>query len=159
MARLLSQRLQGAAAARMSDVTAQTLVVWASLPFIWGATDCFLSVLDHVETATGCQYHDRPRYRTALQAERILKRHGGFRPYCEIVFGTIGLITTDDPVRGDVGLVDIPGTGLTACLCLGRSWAARGDGDVTIAQMRPEVAWRVVPGTVEAAGVVPCPSC
>ncbi len=144
MARLLKP-LQGAAAARLSQITEQTLMLWASLPFVWGATDCFLSVLDHAEEATGRRYHDRPRYRTAMEANRILARHGGFQPFCEMVFAKLGLMTTDDPTRGDIGLVDIPGTGLTACLCLGSSWAARGDGDVTIAQMRSRIAWRVVP--------------
>lgn len=141
----LLKPLQGAAAARLSQVTDQTLLIWSSLPFVWGASDCFLSVLGHVEEATGKRLQDRPRYRSAMEAARILARHGGFQPYCEMVFAKLGLMTTDEPTRGDIGLVDIPGTGLTACLCLGKSWAARGDGDITIAQMRPRIAWRVVP--------------
>ena len=44
----LLKPLQGAAAARLSQVTEQTLLVWASVPFVWGSTDCFLSVLGHV---------------------------------------------------------------------------------------------------------------
>lgn len=136
----------------IGEVTNQTLLLWSALPFVWGATDCFLSILDHVETVIGRRFADRPRYRTALEANRILRRHGGFQAYCELVFARLGLKTTDAPVRGDVGLVDIPGTGLTACLCLGKSWGARGEGSFTMVQAEAAIAWRVtVPQISEGA--------
>ena len=145
MAGLLTPSDQVAAATRLGLVTDQTLMLWSALPFVWGASDCFLSILDHVEEVIGRRYADRPRYRSALEAQRILRRHGGFQAYCELVFAQLGLQVTAQPVRGDVGLVDIPGTGLTACLCLGNSWAARGEGSFTMVQAAAVIAWSVVP--------------
>lgn len=144
MAGLLTPSDKVTAATQLGLVTDQTLMLWSALPFVWGASDCFLSILDHVEEAIGRRFADRPRYRSALEANRILRRHGGFQAYCELVFARLGLEATDKPVRGDVGLVDIPGTGLTACLCLGSSWAARGEGSFTMVQAPAVIAWRVI---------------
>lgn len=144
MAGLLTPSDKAAAATRLGLVTDQTLMLWSALPFVWGASDCFLSVLDHAEEVIGRRYPDRPRYRSALEAQRILKRHGGFQAYCELVFARLGLEATEQPVRGDVGLVDIPGTGLTACVCLGNSWAARGEGSFTMVQAPAVIAWSVM---------------
>lgn len=145
MAGLLTPSAKAAAATRLGLVTDQTLMLWSALPFVWGATDCFLSVLDHAEEVMGRRYADRPRYRSALEAQRILRQHGGFQAYCELVFARFGLAVTETPVRGDIGLVDIPDTGLTACLCLGSSWAARGEGSFTLVQAPAVIAWSVVP--------------
>lgn len=128
------------------DAVASTLEVWARLPFKWGSTDCFLSVLDHVEFATGRQLQARPRYSNALGAQRILQRWGGFEAYCSMVMAQLGCPTTVNPERGDVGLVRLPDVGLTMCLCIGELWAARGDHEVLTARCEPEIAWRVVAG-------------
>lgn len=143
MARLLTGRADRAEPLPIGEVTNQTLMLWGALPFVWGVSDCFLSMLDHVEEATGQHYADRPQYRSAIEAQRILRRHGGFRPFCELVFARLGLEVTTAPLRGDVGLVDIPGTGLTACLCVGASWAARGEGCFTLVQASADIAWSV----------------
>lgn len=145
MAGLLTPSDKAATATRLGLVTDQTLMLWSALPFVYGATDCFLSILDHVEEVIGERFADRPRYRSARDAYRQLRAYGGFQAYCELVFARLGLENTTEPKRGDIGLVDIPGTGLTACLCLGRSWAARGEGSFTMVQAAPVIAWSVVP--------------
>jgi hypothetical protein len=138
MARLLSP---GSA----PDAVEMALARWNRSRFEWGQTDCFQSVLAHVEFVTGRAFN-RPRYSSAIGAERILRRAGGFERYCSEVMETLGCPTTVNPERGDVGLIDLPRIGLTFCLCTGQKWAARAEAmAVLIIQAEPVIAWRVMP--------------
>lgn len=120
-----------------------TLERWSRLPFKWGQTDCFQSVLTYVEAATGRVLQMRPRYGTARGAYRILNNWGGFEAYCARTMQLLGIDRTEQPQRGDVGLINLPESGLTLCLCLGQFWAARGEREVMIFRADPLAAWKV----------------
>lgn len=145
MAGLLS--LHPAPREAADDAVAATLRQWAVQPFVWGTSDCFLSVLAYAEAVTGRRMQRRPHYSSALAAGRILRAAGGFEPYCRKVFAQLRCAPTDAPVRGDIGLIDLPDVGLTMCLSLGTFWAARGDREVVVGRARATVAWAVNNGS------------
>ncbi|MED5546207.1 MAG: hypothetical protein VYD90_13235 [Pseudomonadota bacterium] len=138
------------AAARSSDAVAHELRHWSTLPFVDGETDCGLSVIAYVEKVSGRVLKPRPRYAGKLGGQRFLKRRGGFVAFGDWALGQLGCARCTQPVRGDVGLVDLPGSGLTACLCLGMTaaadqpwWAARAHFEVVVIAQAPVAAWRV----------------
>lgn len=120
---------------------------WASQPFVWGKTDCGLSVLAYAERVTGKAYqrHDLHHYTNEAEAAAFLRSWGGYLTYCSRVMGELGWTRTKMPVRGDVGLIKLGiGVGLTASLCLGDGvWAARGDRETVILRRSAKAAWRV----------------
>jgi hypothetical protein len=132
------------------DPVAETLRRWASEPFVWGTSDCALSVLDYVEKVSGRTIR-RPQYGSANGALRIMQKEpGGFRKLAWNTVANLGGRLTDAPVRGDVGLVELVDIGLTACLCVGPDrWAARGHHEVVIVTGGAVMAWSV--------GGAPCP--
>lgn len=138
-----------------ADPVTVTVHGWASTPFVWGGDDCGFSVLRHVERVTGQLLADIrpdlvPRYATAIGARRVARRRGGFFAGFGEVMAALGCTKTDEPARGDVGLILIE-TGLTAALCTGRlqavpdwqRWAARGDGLVVLRSCGSVTAWRL----------------
>ena len=138
------------AAGSGGDAVAEELRRWATLPFIDGETDCGLCVIDYVERATGRMLAPRPRYAGKLGGQRFLRRRGGFEAFADCALGQLGLIRTDDPQRGAVGLLNLPGSGLTACLCLGWTttadlpwWAARAHHEVVVIAQNAVAAWRM----------------
>lgn len=129
----------------MSDPVAMELRRWAAEPFVWGETDCGLSMLAYAERITGKHYEGGPRHRYACprSAGQFLRAEGGYAAYSRRVLGALGWELTDTPERGDIGLVRIGRmASLTACLCLGKSWAARGNYEIVIAPARPTLIWR-----------------
>lgn len=140
MAGLLSA--SGPDQAQPFDMVAAELRRWARLPFIWGKTDCWLSVTAYVERLTGKNL-PHPGHHSALDAARILRAAGGYAEYCRRAMEVLGCPPTEKPQRGDVGLVDIPGIGLTFCICLGALWAARGDRRLIIMPASHVLAWEV----------------
>lgn len=115
----------------------------ARRPFADGTADCILTVADWVvlngKPDPAAPY--RGRYRTALGRERIVRREGGMLAVMEAGAARAGLEATDEPVRGDVGLVRV-GERPVAAICLNRLWAAKGEG-VTVAPAEVIKAWRV----------------
>ena len=129
------------------DPVAAELRLWASTPFDPAKANCGQSVIAYVERATG-------------RRSRAVRQLGPIRTACIwasrdrfIAFGRdalaeLGCAETDNPLRGDVGLVELP-VGLTAALCLcdagagKHMWAARGNREVVIDAAAPVIAWRV----------------
>ena len=134
------------------DAVSAELRLWAQTAFAWGQRDCLLSIVHYVARVTGRTVPDWPRYSSGAGAARILRRHGGLEPYAAMVMAGMGCRRTIWPVRGDVGLINVPGSGLGACLSLGRQWAMRGPDGVVITSVIGRVtAWAVDPGRS------PCP--
>jgi hypothetical protein len=68
---------------------------------------------------------------------------GGNEAFSRAIAAKAGLKETDDPGRGDVGLV-ITGSGATMAICVGNSrWAAKSQDGVCIAAFPMIIAWRV----------------
>lgn len=126
-----------------ADLVAATLRAWARAPFEWGKTDCGLSVLAYVELAVGRKAAPAPQHRDRKSAIAMLRAAGGMTAFCSSVMAALGCTRTDQPARGDVGLVRLPGSGLTACLCLGDRWAARADREIIVVRLAPRCAWSV----------------
>lgn len=115
----------------------------ARRPFADGTNDCVLTVADWV-LANGHPDPAAPfrgRYRTALGRERIVRREGGMLAVMEAGAARAGLVATDNPLRGDVGLVRM-GNWTVAAICLGGFWAAKGEG-LTVGPAEVLKAWRV----------------
>lgn len=121
------------------------LETMAATPFADGASDCALTVADWVMTARSCPDPAlglRGQYRSAAERDALLKSIGGLKAAMTAAAARAGLKTTRQPRRGDVGLVTLSGR-MLAGICLGRSWAAKGDGLVVEIPRRVLKAWRV----------------
>jgi hypothetical protein len=140
------------------DLVAATVRLWAQSDFAWGSRDCLVSVVRYVAEATGQPMPKWPRYASGPAALRILRRHGGLEGYAAMVLERLGCTRTDFPVRGDVGILDIPGTGLTACLCLGGAWAARGQHGVAMISLEADACWAVKSTPARRMEAQPCRS-
>ena len=110
-----------------------------------GEWDCQLFPAEWVRRVTGLDPAAawRGRYSTALGRERILKRDGG--PLAVMTRGaeSVGLQRTDEPKRGDVGLIRLDGRDYGA-VCLGERWALVTKSG--LAAVKPDEilrAWRV----------------
>ena len=125
------------------DAVTATLTEWAVRPFAWGSADCALSVLRYAERVSGRSLAPAPVYSGERGARRYALRRGGFLAAFRDGVEAIGCRRVSATVRGDIGMIECAGTGLTAALCLGDKWAARGDGEVLILPAQPVIAWRV----------------
>lgn len=128
-----------------ADPVAQELRRWLAEPFVWGETDCGLSILAYAERMSGRAYDGAHlhTYRDARGAAEFLREQGGYQAYVDRVLTTLGWETTQEPRRGDVGMLRLTmGLGLTMCLCLGGAWAARGDRETIIIKGAALAAWR-----------------
>lgn len=109
----------------MIDLIDHTLKAWRQSAFIWGETDCLLSVGDYIAAAGGRDVASRFRgtYTDEQGATALLEAHGGLAGMINLT----GLpeIASSAAVRGDVVVFD-PGDGEhLAGLCTGPGIAAR----------------------------------
>lgn len=127
-----------------ADAVSAELALWASTEFRWGETDCCQSILVYIERCSGRRLDPWPRATTALRAQLVVERAGGLVALCKARFGELGCPEADDPARGDFGVIDLPSSGHTLCLCLGhRRWAARCETGVVIFCGAALAAWRL----------------
>lgn len=107
---------------------------WAREPFVWGKTDCMLSVADYLIDAVGvdCGGRYRGRYSTRRGCMRVSGFHRDPVGAAEMCITEIPLALTASPAFGDVGVVAF-GETVAGGLCLGSKWAARADEGVIIA--------------------------
>lgn len=117
-----------------NEAVTAALRLWARTPFVWGESDCMLSVSDYLVDAVGVDCGTR--FRGRYSSRRGCMRASGFhrdpvRPFADCV-AEIPLSDTATPEYGDVGVVDFFGT-IAGAICLGGKWAARSDVGVIIA--------------------------
>lgn len=126
------------------DAVASELALWAATEFRWGETDCCQSILVYIERRSGRRLDPWPRASTALRAKLVVERAGGLISLCQARFAELGCLPAAMPARGDFGVIDLPGSGHTLCLCLGyRRWAARCETGVVIFCGAAVMAWRL----------------
>ena len=111
-----------------------------------GEWDCQLFPAAWVLRITGLDPASewRGRYSTALGRERILRREGGPLPVMTRGAESVGLQRTNEPKRGDVGLIRVDGRHFGA-ICLGERWAVV-DAKRGLAVTKPDAvlrAWEV----------------
>jgi hypothetical protein len=117
----------------------------AALPFDWVSCNCGFWVCDWIRVKTGRD--PVLKYRGKFSSSVGFKRHimsiGGNEAFSRTVAAKAGLKATDEPGRGDVGLV-ITGSGATMAICVGNGrWAAKSQDGVCIAAFPMITAWRV----------------
>lgn len=121
----------------------------AGRAFVWGRSDCMTVIADWVRERTGTDpMRDlRGTYASAAECQRVT---GYFRDPVGVVAaqleGVAGLVRTEFPQAGDVGVVEVrqpDGLHSVGAICLGRSWAAKaeGDGPITFRPVRVLAAW------------------
>ena len=79
--------------------------------FAWGVCDCCLWAADWVATVTGRDPAAslRGTYRTRRAAAAIVAAHGGMIAFVEAHMAPLGAARTDDPLPGDLAVVDTAG--------------------------------------------------
>lgn len=120
-------------------------------PFEWGTNDCCLFACDAVHAITGLDPAAktfRGKYKTAVGAGKILKKHGGVEGVAENVCEKHGFgeITIPFAMRGDVVSCDMTEVGEAALgICLGAQSAFIGitDGMRFIPTINCRRAWRI----------------
>jgi hypothetical protein len=117
--------------------------------FSWGEHDCLLWLADWIEDRRGVDAAGllRGSYRTALEAQRLVKREGGLVALIDQRMAPLGIARTDQPQRGDIAIVDGPENRMGALILDGAS-ARLFEGGIVVTPLpiTPVVAaWRVLP--------------
>lgn len=129
------------------DAAALTLFLrhGAAQPFDWLACNCGFWVCDWIELVRGVDpvADFRRRFKTAAWFRRMVKAAGGNEAFSRGVAERAGLVETDKPKRGDVGLISTAAGATMAIYVGGGRWAAKSPRGVAIAAFPPVVAWSV----------------
>ena len=131
------------------DVLYAQLHRWMAEPFVWGETDCLMSLANYLVAAG---YDDpgadlRGLYSDAVSCHKLT---GFLRDPLAVVkprFEAVGLVPTDTPKRGDVGLLRIVSEGkqvVAGGVCTGDNWAVKGEHRLTIGKpLEIIAAWSI----------------
>lgn len=116
----------------------------ARLPFVWGERDCSLWPCEWIKAERGIDpaEHLRGTYDNALACARIQRAAGGLPVLAAALAARAGLLTTDAPEAGDVGLLTLLDAPLLA-LCTGPKWAIKTKDGLVIVPATPAQAWIV----------------
>lgn len=117
---------------------------WAAEPFDLGVANCGLSVIGYVARVTGAPV---PAWLYAFGrrgAAELMRCDERFEAVASRALAQMGCAETETPEHGDVALVELPGSGLTACIRAGALWAARGERSAELGPGTALKAWRVV---------------
>lgn len=129
----------------MTDAVDRTLQAWRQGEFIWGTSDCLISLADYVFDLTGYDGGEpfRGRYDDEAGAWRLLEQHGGGIA----VFDRAPVLErTDAPARGDIVFFDVGDSQPIGALCTGRGIAARrdrGTAEIGMRFVRIVAAWKI----------------
>lgn len=116
--------------------------------FAWGSWDCLLWLAEWVwdQRDVDAAAPWRGRYRTALGAQRIVRRAGGMQPLMTMGAEVAGLRPTGSPQAGAVGLVTVAaanGPEPVGGLCVGPRWAILSRTGLVVAPLPVVCAWEV----------------
>jgi hypothetical protein len=127
-----------------------------SRPFAWGQQDCCLFACDGILAQTGLDPAAkmfRGKYRDALGAARLVRKHGGVEAIASRICGELGFVEV--PVRlaqrGDVVAIsgealgdNVPYMGVALGLCVGGTAAFTGSAGLVFHPLKNcRRAWRV----------------
>ncbi|MBD0416499.1 DUF6950 family protein [Oryzicola mucosus] len=122
---------------------------WMAEPFVWGKSDCILSLADYVMSLG----HPDPaaKWRGTYDSALTCQRVSGFLndPVRLIEEGVapLGFARVQQAERGDIGVIRFTDDGKvvsTGAICLGNNWAVRGEQRLVIgAPISVVAAWRV----------------
>lgn len=120
----------------------------AALGWQYGERDCLLWLADWAKRNTGKDggAEWRGRYRTALGCARVLNRSGGMEACIERGAALAGMVETDSPVVGAVGLVNVltpKGVAPVGAIFTGVRWAVLTREGVLSVRATPLRAWNL----------------
>lgn len=112
--------------------------------FSWGEHDCCRFALGWVARRRGIDPGARwlGRYRTARGAALHLRRGGGLLAVATVAFAEAGLVATDAPVIGDVGVVKTD-QGETLAIRTATGWACAALTGIGVAPFVMLKAWAI----------------
>lgn len=120
-------------------ILSQTIRQWAGTgcdPY-----PCGLEVWRYVNASTGLEAKPLPLHTSRRAMAKLLQDEGGLEEYARGLMLSIGWSEVAAPERGDVGVVDLPGMGLTCAISLGARWMAKGPHRVLIVAAPHRAAW------------------
>ncbi len=120
----------------------------ARLGWAWGERDCLLWLGLWSERNTGIDGGApwRGRYKTALGCIRTLNRSGGMEACIERGAALAGMVESDSPLVGAVGLVDVltpKGMGPVGAIFTGERWSVLTPGGVLSLRASPLRCWNL----------------
>lgn len=126
------------------DRVDQTLKHWRQTEFVWGETDCVMSLFDYARPVIGRDAGEpwRGTYHSEDEANAILEQWGGHAS----ILATSGLEETDEPGRGDIVILDSSHGDNVTGLCTGDGIVMRlPRGTIEVARkfMKISKAWKV----------------
>ncbi len=132
---------------------ADFLLASSVAPFVWGESDCMMEVADWVRRRTGFDAGGlwRGRYADQDGCRALIRAAGGFVPAMRATASAAGLVETDGPQRGDIGVVlaEIVHLGRRRVrvpiggVFLGRLWRIKVDVGHAALELPRVCAWRV----------------
>lgn len=131
----------------MMDIVDQTLKLWRQSAFVWGESDCMLSVGDYAASlgAKDVTNMFRGKYDDEAGALAQMRDHGGAGKLIELT----GATEVFDPERGDMLVITAPNDPYNGIggICTGdmvavRRW--RGVAELRLDLVHVESAWRWV---------------
>lgn len=123
---------------------------WMASPFVWGEDDCMIAIADYLMDLgyPDCAAMWRGTYDSALTCQKVSGYLTDPVKPMKISADFLGLEQTDEPRRGDVGVISVRHKDgkfrAVGAIYLGQNWAIRSEGSVLVD--RPShvlAAWRV----------------
>lgn len=122
-------------------ILSRTIREWASSgcdPY-----PCGLAMWRYACELSGIDEVPLPFHQTKRSMVQLLRAHGGLAAYADGLLLSIGWSRCSSPARGDVGVADLPGMGLTCAISLGSKWMAKGPHRVLTIAAPHVAAWRL----------------
>jgi hypothetical protein len=122
------------------------------LQWQWGLHDCALWMADYVARVRGGDpgAEFRGKYASEFRCGLFLARRGGLLKVVGDVAASIGLSETDDPKRGDIGVIWAPALNMgrvkmepTSAIYLGGNWARFSHLGLIVGDAKFISAWSV----------------
>ncbi len=116
----------------------------AGAPFTWGERDCALWASDWIKAERGNDPAERLRgtYGSALACARLLNDAGGLVALSAQLAARAGLIETDHPEAGDVGVLELS-IGTFLAIRTREGWAVKASDGLAIRPGAATKAWAV----------------
>ena len=116
----------------------------AALPFVWGGRDCALWACDWILAERGIDPAAdlRGTYASGLACARLLRDAGGLPALAGRLAARAGIIETDSPEAGDVGVIETK-IGAYLAVSTGAAWAIKAADGIAFTPARPARMWAV----------------
>lgn len=121
------------------EILSRTIRDWASTGC--APHPCGLEVWRYVNARSGREAPELPEHQSKKAMATLLRKEGGLEAYARRLMLSLGWQEISEPGRGDVGVVEIGGIGLTCAISLGSKWMAKGAHHVLTLPAPHVAAW------------------